>query len=208
MNPATGKAYRDGQLSIVRQLKKRACGASSSVRPVASMPTRLAIATPTEPRCTTKRWRRCGHRAKVAQQQGVVFANVLDPMIDVMTKAKAKYGREYHLAGGDGVHPDPNGHLVMAYAFLKALGCDGNIGAINVDLGQGKATASAGHRCCRAKAARSRSKARVSVLFLRRSRENQLHTRSDRVPPVQRTAESLDAGGHRRQFGSIQSDVG
>ena len=83
---------------------------------------------------------------EVAQQQGVVFANVLDPMIDVMTKAKAKYGREYHLAGGDGVHPDHNGHLVMAYAFLKALGCDGNIGAINVDLSQGKATASAGHQ--------------------------------------------------------------
>ncbi len=28
--------------------------------------------------------------------------------------------------GRDGVHPDRNGHLVMAYAFLKALGCDGN----------------------------------------------------------------------------------
>jgi hypothetical protein len=82
----------------------------------------------------------------VAKEEGVVFANVLDPMIDAMTKAKAKYGREYHLAGGDGVHPSQNGHLVMAYAFLKALGCDGNIGAITVDLKQGKATASAGHK--------------------------------------------------------------
>jgi hypothetical protein len=36
-------------------------------------------------------------------------------------------------AGADGVHPGPNGHLVMAYAFLKALGCDGNIGTITVD---------------------------------------------------------------------------
>ena len=55
-------------------------------------------------------------------------------MIEVMTKAKAKYGKSYHLAGGDGVHPDRNGHLVMAYAFLKALGCDGDIGRITVDL--------------------------------------------------------------------------
>ena len=52
-------------------------------------------------------------------------------MEDVMTKAKAKYGKQYALAGeADGVHPDENGHLVMAYAFLKALGCDGDIGTI------------------------------------------------------------------------------
>jgi hypothetical protein len=66
-------------------------------------------------------------------------------MMDAMTKAKAKYGREYHLAGGDGVHPDRNGHLVMAYAFLKALGCDGNIGTLTIDLAGKKAEASEGH---------------------------------------------------------------
>ncbi len=42
-------------------------------------------------------------------------------MIDAMAKAKLKYGKEYNVAGGDGVHPNRNGHLVMAYAFLKAL---------------------------------------------------------------------------------------
>ena len=78
----------------------------------------------------------------VALKQGVVFADVFDPMVTAMTKAKAKYGREYILAGGDGVHPDRNGHLVMAYAFLKALGCDGNIGTITVDLQGDKAEAS------------------------------------------------------------------
>jgi hypothetical protein len=35
---------------------------------------------------------------------------------------------------------------VMAYAFLKALGCDGNIGTITVDLGAGKADATDGHK--------------------------------------------------------------
>lgn len=83
---------------------------------------------------------------EVARQQGVVFADVYDPMMSVMTKAKAKYGHDYNLAGGDGVHPNRNGHLVMAYAFLKALGCDGNIGTIRVDLQGEKAEASEGHK--------------------------------------------------------------
>ncbi len=83
---------------------------------------------------------------KVAQSNGVAFADVHTPMIETMTKAKAKYGKAYHLAGPDGVHPDANGHLVMAYAFLKALGCDGEIGNIKVDLGSNQATATMGHK--------------------------------------------------------------
>ncbi|MGE5608790.1 MAG: SGNH/GDSL hydrolase family protein [Bacillota bacterium] len=82
----------------------------------------------------------------VAQEEGVLFANVFDPMMDVMTKTKAKYGHDYNLAGGDGVHPARNGHLVMAYAFLKAMGCDGNIGTITVDLAADKAQATPGHK--------------------------------------------------------------
>ena len=82
----------------------------------------------------------------VAQEQGVTFADVHSPMIDVMAKAKAKFGHDYPVCGGDGVHPGENGHLVMAYAFLKALGCDGNIGTITVDLAANKAEASEGHK--------------------------------------------------------------
>lgn len=83
---------------------------------------------------------------QVAQEQQVAFADVYDPMIDVMTKAKEKFGKRYDLAGGDGVHPNANGHLVMAYAFLKGLGCKGDIGTITVDLAGGKAMASEGHK--------------------------------------------------------------
>jgi len=83
---------------------------------------------------------------EVAKSEGVMFADVYDSMVDVMTRAKAKYGRNYALAGGDGVHPDSNGHLVMAYAFLKGLGCSGNIGRITVDLAADKAEATAGHK--------------------------------------------------------------
>src|SRR5205814_3452062 len=67
-------------------------------------------------------------------------------MFDAMTKAKAKLGSNYAFAGGDGVHPGPNGHLAMAYAFLKGLGCDGNIGTITIDLASNKAQATAGHK--------------------------------------------------------------
>ena len=63
-----------------------------------------------------------------------------------MERAKAKFGPRYHVAGADGVHPAANGHLIIAYAFLKALGCDGNIGTFTVDLAARRATLSEGHR--------------------------------------------------------------
>lgn len=83
---------------------------------------------------------------EVAAAEGVLFANVFDPMIAAMAPAKAKYGHDYHVCGRDGVHPGGNGHLIMAYAFLKALGCDGQVGKLTVDLGTGQATGSDGHR--------------------------------------------------------------
>jgi len=41
------------------------------------------------------------------------------------------------VAGADGVHPAENGHLAMAYTFLKAMGFDGEIGTITVEWGKG-----------------------------------------------------------------------
>jgi lysophospholipase L1-like esterase len=82
---------------------------------------------------------------KLAREQGAAFAPVHKLMTKAMTEAKAKFGQDYVFAGKDGTHPGPNGHLVMAYAFLKALGCDGDIGTIAVDLKSNAATASDGH---------------------------------------------------------------
>ena len=82
---------------------------------------------------------------QIAAEEGVVFADLHTPMMDVMIKAKAKYGMIYNVCGGDGVHPNYNGHTIMAYAFLKAMGCDGNIGAITLDLASARAEATAGH---------------------------------------------------------------
>jgi len=81
---------------------------------------------------------------EVAAQNGAVFADVHAAMMDAMAKAKAKLGDKHVFAGGDGVHPSPNGQLVMAYAFLKAMGFDGKIGAVDMDFA-GQTTASEGH---------------------------------------------------------------
>ena len=60
-------------------------------------------------------------------------------------EAQKRYGTDYNIAGKDGVHPGWAGQLVMAYAFLKGLGLDGEIGTFTVDLGRSQATVSKGH---------------------------------------------------------------
>ncbi len=82
---------------------------------------------------------------KIAMDSGMVFANVHDPMIKSMALAKAALGKEYSVCGQDGFHPGPNGHVVMAYAFLKAMGLDGQIDTITVDM-SGQAKATDGHK--------------------------------------------------------------
>ena len=82
---------------------------------------------------------------KLAAEFQTAFANVHDEMIDAMAKAKASLGDDYDVCGRDGVHPGANGQLLMAAAFLKGLGLDGNIGDITVDM-KGAATASEGHQ--------------------------------------------------------------
>jgi len=86
--------------------------------------------------------RTAGH---LAVSNNFVFANLHPLMARVMGKAKAAFGEEYPVCGNDGVHPGPNGHLVMAYAFLKAMRLDGEIGTITVDMA-GETTATEGHR--------------------------------------------------------------
>jgi len=83
---------------------------------------------------------------QVADEEGVTFANVYDAMYEAMGKAKAKHGNTYVFAGNDGFHPGNNGHLAMAYAFLKGLGCSGEIGTIQVNLSSNEASASEGHK--------------------------------------------------------------
>ncbi len=83
---------------------------------------------------------------EIALQEKVRFADVFWPMLTAGVEAQKRYGADYAIAGKDGVHPDWAGHTVMAYAFLKALGLDGNLGTFIVDLNKNKMRTSAGHQ--------------------------------------------------------------
>jgi len=146
MDEGKAKRYRDGQKSIIKQCKdggvrvivvgSPGCVDTTTFRPGTDLP-KIYNKTLGELRDIAR---------DVAQEEKVLFANVYDPMYAAMQNAKSKFGTQYHVCGGDGFHPDRNGHLVMAYAFLKALGCDGHIGTITVDLTANKAEATAGHK--------------------------------------------------------------
>jgi lysophospholipase L1-like esterase len=86
---------------------------------------------------------------KVAEANGMPFADVHDAMMKSMTAAQEKLGPKYHVAGGDGVHPAPDGQLLMAYAFLKAMQLDGDLGTITIDP-KGESSAKNGHKVVKA----------------------------------------------------------
>jgi lysophospholipase L1-like esterase len=146
MDPAKAKRYRDAMTSIVKAFKKK--GVRFIV--VGSPGAVDTVTFRNDPKAAEMYNKTLGEEREIAreiaQQEGCAFADVYGVMSDAMTKAKAKYGADYHVAGRDGVHPDRNGQLCMAYAFLKALGVDGNVGTITVDLAANKAEGSDGHK--------------------------------------------------------------
>ena len=83
---------------------------------------------------------------EIAGELDVTFADVFLPMFLSTYKAQTLYGSDFKVVGDDGVHPDWAGHIIMAYAFLKAMGLDGAIGTISVDLKTGKTTTDDGHK--------------------------------------------------------------
>jgi lysophospholipase L1-like esterase len=146
MDDAKAKRYRDGQTSVVEQLKK-----SGTRFIVVGSPGAVDFDKFRNDPAAAEMYNKtlAGLRdiaKEVAAQQGVAFADVFTPMLEAMKPAKAKYGKDYHVCGADGFHPDRNGHLIMAYAFLKALGCDGDLGTITVNLAGNKAEAAGGHK--------------------------------------------------------------
>ncbi len=88
---------------------------------------------------------------EIAKKEDVGFADVFWPMLVAGIEAQKQYGTNYAIAGKDGVHPGWAGHTLMAFAFLRALGLNGDIGAFTVDLGKDKMTASQGHEVVSAK---------------------------------------------------------
>jgi hypothetical protein len=91
----------------------------------------------------------CGLRDEavdVARENGVPFADVFWTMFTARYYSLKRRGPDYALCGNtDGVHPDWAGHLVMAYALLRAMELDGNLGTISIDLATGEATGDRDH---------------------------------------------------------------
>jgi lysophospholipase L1-like esterase len=146
MQPATGDAYRQNMIAAVEKLK------AGGVRTIiVGSPGCVDGAAFSNPRTSADEYNKTldalrGIAQEVAQKEGIGFADIHTPMMEVMAKSKVAYGNSYALVAGGGYHPNNNGHLVMAYAFLKALGCDGAIGTITVDLGANAATGTPGQK--------------------------------------------------------------
>jgi len=146
MTQAAGDAYRTAMTASVEKLK------AGGVRAIlVGSPGCVDAAAFVNPRTTAEEYNKTldalrGIAQEVAQKEGVAFTDVHTPMMQVNAKAKAAFGDKYPLVAGMGVHPNNNGHIVMAYAFLKGLGCDGEIGTITVDAGAGTATGTPGQK--------------------------------------------------------------
>ena len=133
--------------------------------------------------------------AQLAEKNGVIFADVFTPMMDVKTKAKEKLGADFKTNGNDGIHPGPSGHLVMAYAYLKAMGFKGDIGTITVDLGSNTATATQGHKIVDNKVTDGSveiDSTRYPFCFTGPCHRPQLQRRRNRLLPLQPGPESPD----------------
>jgi lysophospholipase L1-like esterase len=147
MSPQTGEMYRKAQQEIIDKAKKAGVRTILVGSPgcVDSVMFRAAVHPPAAVYNQTLAALRDIDR-ELAQSNDVGFVDVHTPMYDVMLKAKAKFGPEYHVPGPDGFHPQANGHLVMAYTFLKGLGCTGDIGTITVKMTSNHADVTDGHK--------------------------------------------------------------
>jgi hypothetical protein len=141
--PAIGQQYLAAMTPIVQAFKSAGArvivGSPGCVGPTVQW----AKGTQEEMNLNLCELRNLGLALAAAEGQG--FADVFWPMFKASFFATQRYGDVYHLAGKDGVHPDWAGSFVMAYAFLRAMGLDGAIGTVTVDLQAIRATATPGH---------------------------------------------------------------
>jgi hypothetical protein len=82
----------------------------------------------------------------LAREEHVRFADVFWPMLTGDFTGRQEYGQAYAIPGRDGVHPYWAGHLIMAYAFLTAMGLSGDIGTFTIDAKHNRIHVSQGHK--------------------------------------------------------------
>ena len=132
--PGIYEAYLACQTASARQLK--AAGA------------RVAFITPKPVERTAKPADLDGNKSlakfsaglsEVAQSTDARYANAFQPLLDLLVAGHDKQPN-ISLTGGDGVHPDPAGNLLVSWAFLKALGATSDVSSVTVDAVALKAT--------------------------------------------------------------------
>ncbi|NLN75051.1 MAG: SGNH/GDSL hydrolase family protein [Armatimonadetes bacterium] len=74
-----------------------------------------------------------------AKQRNIACYNIHDPMLRTLDAAKTA-DSEFVMMN-DGVHPQPNGHMVMAYGLIKALGCESQASQLTIDVKSNKVNA-------------------------------------------------------------------
>ncbi len=142
-----GLTYEKSSAAIIRKFKERGIRVvQGSPGTVGKMPSWVKEALGTIDDLNLSLLELRNIDARLARDEQVAFADVFLSMLVAGFDAQQKYGADYMISGKDGVHPGWSGQLVMAHAFLKALGLDGDIGTITLDLSSGTAEASAGHR--------------------------------------------------------------
>ena len=149
---AIAAAYRDNQTRIAQKFKaagsRYVLGSSGIIDSVPGW-VKTAKGTKQDLNLSLSRFRNIA--LEVAQAEGVGFADVYRPALLADFKAKKTFGEGFQVSGKDGVHPGWAGHAIMAYAFLKALGADGDLGSITYDEA-GTASATGGHEILSASA--------------------------------------------------------
>jgi lysophospholipase L1-like esterase len=150
-----GRLYLDTSRAVIRLFQRHGVRViQGSPGTVGKMPAwvKRASGTVEDLNHSLAEFRNLGVR--LAAEEQVAFADVFCPMLVGGFEAKQRCGPDYMISGKDGVHPGWAGHLVMAYSFLKAMGLDGRIGTITLDMAAGQATASEGHKVLATQAGR------------------------------------------------------
>jgi hypothetical protein len=82
----------------------------------------------------------------VAAKEGVLYADVFGETLAAMKKLKAQNGDSFLFNTNVPWTPTTSQAITITYAFLKVLGCDGNIGTITSDFAAGKAKGTPGQK--------------------------------------------------------------
>lgn len=141
-----GNTYREKSEGIISAFKAHGVRViQGSPGCVGKMPGWVKNATGTEDDLNLSLGKLRDMGIEMAEAQDVRFADVFWPMVGAGFAGQALYGKDFAIAGKDGVHPGWAGHAIMAYAFLKAMGVTGEIGVFTVDMNKQRLTTTQGH---------------------------------------------------------------